>query len=374
MMKTMLLLALIGGMVAAGAAFAAEPVKIGLMAPLTGAWASEGQDMKQIVDLLAETLNAAGGIGGRRVQVIAADDGGDPRTAALAAQRLSTQGIVAVIGTYGSAVTEASQGIFDEAGIVQVANGSTAIRLTEKRLKHFLRTCPRDDEQGLVAYRALKKGGYKAIGILHDNSSYAKGLADETRSLLGKDGANIVFFEALTPRQNDYTTILTTMRRAGPDIVFYTGYYGEAGLLLRQKTEMKWPVPFLGGDATNNPDLVKIAGIAAATGYRFVSPPVPQDLDTPESKAFMESYRKKYKAEPGSVWAVLAGDGFRVVARAIEATGSTDADKITAYLKNELKDFPGLTGPISFDQKGDRIGDLYRVYEVDAGGKFIMQP
>jgi len=74
------------------------------------------------------------------------------------------------------------------------------------------------------------------------------------------------------------------------------------------------------------------------------------------------------------VWAVLAGDGFRVVVRAIEAAGTTDADKIAAYLKNDLKDFPGLTGPISFDQKGDRMGDLYRVYEVDAGGKFIMQP
>jgi branched-chain amino acid transport system substrate-binding protein len=280
---------------------------------------------------------------------------------------------VAVIGTYGSAVTEASQGIFDEAGIVQVANGSTAIRLTEKRLKAFLRTCPRDDEQGLVAFQTLKKGGYKAIGILHDNSSYAKGLADETRTLLEKDGAKVVFFEALTPRQNDYTAILTKMRTANPDIVFYTGYYGEAGLLLRQKMEMKWPVPFMGGDATNNPDLVKIAGVAAAKGFRFVSPPVPQDLDTPEAKAFMESYRRKYKTDPGSVWAVLAGDGFRVVVRAIEAVG-TDAGAIVTYLKNDLKDFPGLTGPISFDAKGDRVGDLYRVYEVDAAGKFIMQP
>jgi branched-chain amino acid transport system substrate-binding protein len=372
-MRKLMLLALIG-LLAASPALAADPIRIGLMAPLTGAWASEGQDMKQIVDLLAETLNSAGGINGRPVQVIAADDGGDPRTAGLAAQRLSTQNVVAVIGTYGSAVTEASQAIFDEAGIVQVANGSTAIRLSEKGLKFFLRTCPRDDEQGLVAYRTLKKGGYKAIGILHDNSSYARGLADETRALLQKNGIKPVFFEALTPRQNDYTAILTKMRKANPDIVFFTGYYGEAGLLLRQKTEMKWPVPFLGGDATNNPDLVKIAGIQAARGFRFVSPPVPQDLDTPEAKTFMQNFRTKYKAEPGSVWAVLAGDGFRVVARAIEATGSTEADKITAYLKKELENFPGLTGPISFDEKGDRVGDLYRVYEVDAAGNFIMQP
>ncbi|MFZ7124957.1 MAG: branched-chain amino acid ABC transporter substrate-binding protein [Desulfobacterales bacterium] len=373
-MKKVLLLAVIIGLFAAGPVLAADTVKIGLMAPLTGAWASEGQDMKQIVELLADELNAAGGINGMKVDVITEDDGGDPRTAALASQRLSTQEIVAVIGTYGSAVTEASQGIYDEAGIIQVANGSTAIRLTEKGLDYFLRTCPRDDEQGLVAYKALKDGGYKAIAILHDNSSYAKGLADEAKALLEKDGANIVFYEALTPKENDYTAILTKMKSANPDVVFFTGYYGEAGLLLRQKMEMNWKVPFIGGDATNNPDLVKIAGVEAAKGYRFLSPPVPQDLDTPEATAFMEAYRKKYNTEPGSVWAVLAGDGFRVVTEAVKATGTTDAEKMVAFLKNNLKEFPGLTGQISFDEKGDRVGDLYRVYEVDANGKFVLQP
>ncbi len=373
-MKKVWVLVLMASLLAAAPLLAADTVKVGLMAPLTGAWASEGQDMKQIVELLAEELNAAGGIDGANVEVITEDDGGDPRTAALAAQRLSTQGIAAVIGTYGSAVTEASQGIFDEAGIPQIANGSTAIRLSEKGMNFFMRTCPRDDEQGLVAYKTLKDGGYQAIAILHDNSSYAKGLADEAKALLEKDGANIVFYEALTPKENDYTAILTKMKSANPDVVFFTGYYGEAGLLLRQKMEMNWDVPFIGGDATNNPDLVKIAGKDAAAGFRFLSPPVPGDLDTPEAKAFMDAYMKKYNGAPGSVWAVLAGDGFRVIAEAVKATGGTDAEKMVGYLKSDLKEFPGLTGQISFDEKGDRVGDLYRVYEVDAEGNFVLQP
>jgi branched-chain amino acid transport system substrate-binding protein len=373
-MKKVLLLALMISLVFIAPTLAADALKVGLMAPLTGAWASEGQDMKQIVELLADELNAAGGVNGMMVEVLTEDDGGDPRTAALAAQRLSTQGIVAVIGTYGSAVTEASQGIYDEAGIPQVANGSTAIRLSEKGLDFFMRTCPRDDEQGLVAYKALKDGGYKAIAILHDNSSYAKGLADEAKGLLEKDGANIVFYDALTPKENDYTAILTKMKATNPDVVFFTGYYGEAGLLLRQKMEMNWNVPFLGGDATNNPDLVKIAGKEAAAGFRFLSPPVPGDLDTPEAKAFMDAYMKKYNGAPGSVWAVLAGDGFRVIVEAAKATESADPAKMVAYLKNDLKEFPGLTGQISFDEKGDRVGDLYRVYEVNADGMFVLQP
>lgn len=357
----------------AGSTVSADTIKIGLMAPITGAWASEGQDMQQIVELLAEEINAAGGINGQKIEILTEDDGGDPRTAALAAQRLSTRDIVAVIGTYGSAVTEASQGIYDEAGIIQVANGSTAIRLTEKGYDYFLRTCPRDDEQGLVAYKTLDSGGYERIAILHDNSSYAKGLADEAKTLLEKDGANIVFYEALTPKENDYSAILTKMKAANPDVVFFTGYYGEAGLLLRQKMEMNWDVPFLGGDATNNPDLVKIAGKEAAAGFMFLSPPVPQDLATPEAKAFMDAYKKKYNAAPGSVWAVLSGDGLRVVVEAIKQTGSTDQAAMVAFLKNDLKEYPGLTGQISFDEKGDRVGDLYRVYKVDADGQFIMQ-
>jgi branched-chain amino acid transport system substrate-binding protein len=372
-MKKILFLALALCLMA-GTAVAADTIKIGLMAPLTGAWASEGQDMQQIVELLADEINMAGGINGQKIEIVTEDDGGDPRTAALAAQRLSTQGLVAVIGTYGSAVTEASQGIYDEAGLIQVANGSTAIRLSEKGLKYFMRTCPRDDEQGLVAYKALKNGGYKSIAILHDNSSYAKGLADEAKTLLEKDGANIVFYDALTPKENDYSAILTKMKAANPDVVFFTGYYGEAGLLLRQKMEMNWNVPFLGGDATNNPDLVKIAGKEAAAGFMFLSPPVPQDLDTKEAMAFMTAYKKKYNAEPGSVWAVLSGDGLRVVAEAIKATGATDQDKLVAYLKNDLDNFPGLTGQISFNDKGDRVGDLYRVYKVSADGKFMLQP
>lgn len=357
-----------------GVAHAADTVKIGLLAPLTGSWASEGQEMRQNVELLAAQLNARGGLLGKQVEVIVEDDGGDPRTASLAAQRLSTKDVVAVIGTYGSAVTEATQTILDEAGIIQVANGSTAVRLTEKGLKYFFRTCPRDDEQGRVAAAILERSKAKKIAVLHDSSAYAKGLADEIRTLLDARKANVVFFDALTPKEQDYSAILTKLKAAGPDVVFFTGYYPEAGLLLKQKRQMGWNVPFIGGDAINNPDLVKIAGIPAAEGFQFLSPPVPKDLDTVEAKAYVASYGKKFGEAPSSIYGVLAGDGFRVVAKAIEATKSTKADALRAYLTSSLKDFPGFTGKIAFNGKGDRAGELYRVYRVDGTGAFVLQP
>jgi len=371
--QLLVLTAALGLALGGGLAQAVETVKIGLMAPLTGSWASEGQGMKNIVALLAEQQNAKGGVLGKPIEVITEDDGGDPRTASLAAQRLTTRGVVAVVGTYGSSVTEASQTIYDEAKIPQIANGSTAIRLTEKGLKLFFRTAPRDDEQGRMAAQTIGQLGFKKVAILHDSTSYAKGLADEANTLLKKQGVAVVFFDALTPKENDYTAILTKLKGAGPDVVLFTGYYPEAGLLLRQKKGMNWPVPFIGGDATNNIDLVKIAGQEAAEGFYFLSPPQPQDLDTPEAKAFLTDYQKKYNELPPSIWAVLAGDGFRAAVAGIAGAKSTDGSKIADYLRKDLKNYPGLSGPISFDAKGDREGDVYRVYKVDAEGKFILQ-
>ena len=350
----------------------AETIKLGLMCPLTGKWASEGQDMKNIVSLLVDETNAAGGINGKKIELVVEDDAGDPRTAALAAQKLAGAGVIAVIGTYGSAVTEASQNIIAESGLVHVGTGSTSIRLTEKGLPLFFRTCPRDDAQGAAAAAAIVKGGFKKVALLHDKSSYAKGLADESRKALEKAGVEIVFYDALTPGERDYTAILTKLKAAAPDVVFFTGYYPETGMLLRQKKEMGWDMPMMGGDAANHQDLVKIAGAEAARGYFFISPPLPQDMDTQEARHFLEAYKARYQTVPVSVWAVVAGDAYKVIEAAL-AAGKTDPEDMAEWLK-QLKDMPGLTGKLGFDEKGDRVGEFYRSYMVDEQGKFVLLP
>ena len=352
-------------------ASAAAAYKIGLMCPLTGKWASEGIDMKNIVELLVNKTNKAGGVNGMKIELVVEDDAGDPRSAALAAQKLASAGVKAVIGTYGSAVTEATQNIYDEAGILQIGTGSTSIRLTEKNLPLFFRTCPRDDAQGKFAASAVMKAGAKKLALLHDNSSYAKGLADEIKSYVnGK--VQVVFFDALTPGERDYTATLTKIKAAGPEFIFFTGYYPEAGMLLRQMKEMGWSVPMMGGDAANHADLVKIAGAEASKGFSFVSPPLPQDMDTPEAKAFLADFKAAYNAVPVSVWAVLAGDAYKAIEAALKA-GKTDPEAMAAFLKT-LKGEPALSGKMGFNAKGDRVGDFYRVYSVDEQGAFILQP
>lgn len=350
----------------------AGDIKIGLMCPLTGKWAAEGQDMKNIVSLLVEQANAQGGINGKKIELVIEDDAGDPRTAALAAQKLVSAGVAAVIGTYGSAVTEASQNIFDESGVVQIGTGSTSVRLTEKGLPLFFRTSPRDDAQGKSAADVIAKGAYKRVALLHDNSSYAKGLAEETRAVLDRVGVPVIFFDALTPGERDYTAILTRLKAADPDLIFYTGYYPETGMLLRQKKEMGWDVPMMGGDAANHQDLVKIAGAEAAAGYFFISPPLPQDMDSQEAKAFLASYQEKYGQPPVSVWAILAGDAFKALEAALSA-GAATPEEIAANLK-KLNGERGLSGPMGFDSHGDRIGKFYRTYLVNDQGGFVLQP
>lgn len=240
-------------------------------------------------------------------------------------------------------------------------------------MKRFFRTCPRDDEQGRVAQSTLAKFGFKKVAILHDNSAYAKGLADEAKQrILDKKSADIVFFDALVPGERDYSAILTKIKGVKPDAILFTGYYPEAGLLLLPDAGEKWAVPIIGGDATNNTDLVKIAGDAAA-GYRFISPIMPADIDTPMAKAFLKAYEAKYHSLPSSIWSVLAGDAYNVLIAAIKAKGP-DPAAIAGYLHNDLKNLDCFTGQVSFDEKGDRVGDLYRLYEVNAKGEFILQP
>ena len=247
------------------------------------------------------------------------------------------------------------------------------LRLTEKGLPLFFRTCPRDDEQGRVASKVIAAKGFKKVAILHDNSSYAKGLAEEAQKGLKDAGVPVVFYDALTPSERDYTAILTKLKAADPDLIFFTGYYPEAGMLLRQKKEMHWDVPMMGGDAANNTDLVKIAGKDAAKGYFFISPPSAHDFDTPEAKDFFSRYKAQYNSLPSSVWSVLAGDAFKVIVAALQAGTDANPEAVAKYLKKDLKEYPGLTGKLGFNEKGDRIGDLYKVYEVDGNGGFVLQ-
>lgn len=373
-MKRLLVFALLLSFCLAGVSTAwAKSIKIGLLGPMTGPLANEGEQMKKAVELAAAELNNRGGLLGQPVDIIVADDAGAPQTGIAASQKLIDEGVVAVIGSYPSSVTAAVQDHFGKARIVQITNASTARNLSERGIKTFFRICPRDDDQAQAALETIIENGYKRVALLYDGTTYSKELAKNTRALLQTKQIEIAFDGALPADRNDYREILTRIKESRPEAVFFTGYYPEAAVLLRQRREMHWDVPFIGGDAAHNPDLVNIAGKKAVTGFQFLSLPRPENLPSPLAKEFRAKFKERYGHRVSSIYALLAADAFGVLTHAIKETKSTDPDKLSDYLHFKLKDYPGITGTISFDQNGDREGQIFVDYILNSRGKAVLQ-
>ncbi|HUV88466.1 MAG TPA: branched-chain amino acid ABC transporter substrate-binding protein [Anaerolineae bacterium] len=351
-------------------------LKIGLEGPMTGDYAYEGQGFEKAVRLLVDQTNAAGGLLGRQIELVVEDDAGDPTQAALVAQRLVDAKVVAVIGAYNSTATEPASAIYNEAGILHVTPSSTATRLTEKGYQRFFRVCFLDDRQGLFAAQfANEVLGVQTFGILHDNSTYAQGLAEHSKRYAEELGINVAFYDAINPDDTDFTPILTNIGAVGLDAIYFTGYHAQGGLLLKQSGELGLDLTWMMGNACNNPELVQIAGLANAVGTYITTEPLPKDVDYPEAKKFVTDFEAKYGQSPDSVWWMMAAEAFNVIRYAIEQTKSTDSAVLADYLHNTMKDFPGLTGPIlGWDEKGDRLGTIHLAYIINDKGELIVNP
>lgn len=356
---------------------AAEPVVIGLQGPITGAWAYEGEMAKQCCEIAAQLINESGGIlGGRMVEVRIADDACEPKAGALAAMKLISQkDIVASVSTYGSSVCEPASNLYEKFKKVNIAYGSTAVRLTQKGLKYFFRTCGIDSAQGIFfADYVPRVFGAKRIAIMHDNTTFALGVAEETKKALqpkvDAGEVEIVYYDAITPGEKDFSVPLTKVRETHPDVLYFTGYYPEAALIVSQARDIGIDCPFIGGNAALNDEFVKIAGIEKAKGCFMTQEPMPAELPYPESKVFLDAYKAKYGEIPSSPWPVYAADALNIIAYAIDKTGSTDSDVLAEYLRNKVDGVSGVTGSIGFTEKGDREGVPYLMYVVNEEGTF----
>ena len=357
----------------------AKPVVIGLQGPITGAWAYEGQMAKQSCEIAAALINKKGGIlGGRKIELRVVDDAGEPKTGALAAQKLVGQkDVVASVSTYGSSVCEPASNIYEKFKKVNIGYGVTAVRLTERDFKYFFRTCGRDDSQGKFFATAVpKKFKAKRIAIMHDNTAFGKGLAEDTKraleAMVKSKAVSIVYYDAITPGEKDYKVSLTNLRESKPDVWYFTGYYAEAALLVSQARDIGITCPFVGGNAAINDEFVKIAGLTLAKGCYMTNEPLPGDLPYPAAKQFLAAYKAKFGNIPSSPWPIYAADALNIIAYAADKTRSTDSTKIAAYLRDKVNGVPGITGPIGFTPQGDREGVPFYLYVVDDKGKIVV--
>jgi branched-chain amino acid transport system substrate-binding protein len=349
--------------------FAAETLKVGVQAPITGSYANEGQGIENGVRLLAEQINAKGGVMGRQIEVIPCDDQGTAMAAAICAKDLVNKGVSMVIGSYTSTCAEAAQKTYFQAGVLQTSDG-TADALTEKGYWTFLRNSfPNSAEAEFVANYLVKVKKYQRIVVISDFSTYADGLANAAEAAIKKLGGNVVSRDKIKADSQNFTPVLTNIKSKNPDAIFSAGYYSDGGLLRAQQVALGIKADFYGGDANDNPDFVKLAG-SAAQGAFIVNVPSPDVLPYAIAKTFIADYQKKYGEMPPSIWGLMNIDGMRAIIHGMEQTKSFDTKKVADYLHNLKEPLEGITGQIAFSADGNRKGGAYVVKKIEADGTY----
>lgn len=362
---------LTGLAVAAVGGFSTLPARadiiVGVVGPMTGQYATFGDQMKRGAEYMVDKVNKEGGLNGQMLKLEIADDACDPKQAVEVANRMATRKVAVVIGHYCSGSSIPASSVYNEAGILQITPASTNPALTDdaakKNWNNVFRTCGRDDKQGVVAgdYIAAHYKG-KIIAVLDDKSAYGKGLADETTKRLHSKGVTEALHESYTAGEKDYTALVSKLKALKPDLVYIGGYHTEVGLILRQAREQGLNAQFMSGDANATEELPSIAG-PALEGFLFTFGP--DQRKNPAAKDVVADFNKLgFDPEGYTLYTVAA---VQVWADAVKTAKTTDLDKLSQTLHTTT--FQTVTGPISYDAKGDIKDPQYNVY-IWKNGKY----
>jgi branched-chain amino acid transport system substrate-binding protein len=350
-------LALALGLGLALVASAQAQVKFGVAGPLTGGSAAFGAQLKQGVEQAAEDINAAGGILGERIQLYVGDDRGDPKEGVSVANKFAADGVKFVIGHFNSGVTMPSSEALADNGIVEITPAATNPRITERGLWNIFRVCGRDDQQGGMAGAIIAdKFKGKRIAIIHDKTTYGQGLADETRKALNAKGIKEVMYEGVNKDDKDFTALVSKLKAANPDLVYWGGLHDTGGIILRQMRDQGLRAPMMGGDGMADDEFAAIAG-PGADGTLMTFSPDPRS--NPKNKEIVELFRKKRGFEP-QAYTLYSYAAMQVIKQAAEEAKSLDPKKVAEVIRSG-RPFDTVLGTLSFDKKGDVSDNGYLV-------------
>jgi branched-chain amino acid transport system substrate-binding protein len=343
------------GLAMAGAANA--QIKIGIGAPITGPNASYGAQIKNGVEQAVEDINAAGGINGQKLQVVVGDDVSDPKQGVSVANKFAAEGVKFVVGHFNSGVSIPASEVLQDAGIPIITPAATNPTFTERSMWNTFRTCGRDDQQAAVAgaYLVEKYKG-KKIAIVHDKTPYGKGVADETKKVINAKGLNEVMYEGINPGEKDFSALVSKLKQAGVDLIYWGGLHTEAGLIIRQMRDQGLNAQFMGPDGMVSSEFASIAGPGAeGTLMTFNSDP----RKKPEAKEIVAKFRaKNFEPEAYTLYSYAA---MQVLKQATDEVKSTDGKKV-ADVMHSGKTFKTVLGDLSFDKKGDVTRPDYVLY------------
>jgi branched-chain amino acid transport system substrate-binding protein len=353
---------------------AGDTIKVGADIELTGGSASYGKSAQNAIKLAFDQVNAKGGVLGKKMELVVADNKSEAAEATNAMQKLVAQDkVVAVIGPNLSSAVIASTAVNTGAKVLVISPMGTNPNVTvdkDGKTKDFMfRACFIDPFQGTVM-AAFAKDTLKAkkVAILIDNSSdYSKGLAQFFETAFVKNGGTIVAKESYLQKDTDFKATLTKIKASNPDMIYVPGYYQEVGMIVKQAREMGLTVPMAGGDGWDSAKLPEIAGKSALNKTFFSSLYSAEDKSE-LNKNFVAEYKKAYNETP-DVFAALAYDSAMLIVNSIKTANSADSVKIKDALA-KTAGFNGVAGSVTFDSQHNPVKSAFIIEYKDGAQAF----
>ncbi len=350
---------------------------IGVIAPLSGELDALGKGIENSADLAVDQANEECKVPGYEILLQAEDDQKNPQLGAQAATKLSTtDGVVGVVSTLNSSVSQSVQPILDDAGIVQISPANTADSLTkgenlespERQFPTYFRTCTVDSLQGpYAADYLINKAGKKKIAVITDGLTYGVGLADSFTKRAEEKGAQIVTRQTIGEGDTDFSGVIAAVAPFQPDAVYYGGQYPQAGPLSKQMAGAGLNIPVMGGDGIVDAKFIELGGKPGDLATSVGAPVA--ELDS--AKAFVDAYDAAGYSDDFSAYGAFSYDAANAIIGALAATigdGEWSEDS-RAKLVEEVQKYQGegATGPVAFDEFGDSTNKVLTVYEVADG-------
>ncbi len=346
-------------------ALAQETIKIGFFAPITGPAAADGASAQHAVELAVKEVNAAGGIRGKKVELIVYDDRFSPQEAVAIANKLIEKDQVAgvVSGSY-SGPTRVTAPIFAKAGVPMVAGYAVHPDVTKAGESNFRNGFLGEVEGGAAGEYAVKVLKSKTPAVIYMDNDFGREISAGFIKRAEKLGATIVARQVYKfPGEKDFRPFLTRIKEAKPDLIFAAGYYNEAALIVRQAKELGITVQILGEEGFDSPKFIELAG-KDAEGV-IIATNLDRDDPRPVVQNFLKNYKQAYNYDPDMVGA-SSYDAFKILVAAIEKAGTDRKAVIKALM--ETRDYNGLTGKLTRFVKGEVIKSVQ--FQIVKDGKF----
>ncbi|MGE0119623.1 MAG: branched-chain amino acid ABC transporter substrate-binding protein [Dongiaceae bacterium] len=343
----------------------AQDIVVATAGPITGQYASFGEQMKRGAERAVADINAAGGLLGKQLRLEVGDDACVPEQARSVAEDLVSKEVVFVAGHFCSSSSIPASEVYAENNVLMISPASTNPAFTEgaaeKGWTNILRTCGRDDAQGVVAGKFLaEKYAGKAVAIVHDKSTYGKGIADETKKAMNAAGLQEAMYEAINQGDKDFSALISKMKGANVEAIYLGTYHTEGGLIARQAKEQGLNAQIVGEDAFVTNEFWSIAG-DAGEGVLMTFAPDPRKFET--AKAVVDEFKAEgYDPEGYTLYTYAA---MQVWAEAVKQTGTTDPKSLGGIIRKNT--YKTVLGDLSFDAKGDIVNPVYVFYKWSNG-------